>query len=149
MNYYIGIDRYGNYDLAHHGIKGMRWGVRRYQNPDGSLTSAGKTRYNRYESPQEIKDLYKWDNRTRAQKKIDNKIDKQAYKDFRSGKKVVKTILDEHGRLVMDRNDPNYPDYIRALRHGKKKTNRAIRRLALGTITLAIAGGIAGSVYIP
>lgn len=31
--------------LAHHGIKGQRWGVRRYQNPDGSLTNAGKMRY--------------------------------------------------------------------------------------------------------
>lgn len=28
--------------LEHHGIKGMRWGVRRYQNYDGSLKSAGK-----------------------------------------------------------------------------------------------------------
>lgn len=32
--------------LAHHGIKGMKWGVRRFQNEDGSLTSAGKKRYN-------------------------------------------------------------------------------------------------------
>lgn len=31
--------------LAHHGVKGMKWGVRRYQNRDGSLTSAGKRRY--------------------------------------------------------------------------------------------------------
>lgn len=30
--------------LEHHGIKGMKWGVRRYQNYDGSLTSAGKRR---------------------------------------------------------------------------------------------------------
>ena len=35
---------YGPY-LAHHGIKGQRWGVRRYQNPDGTLTEAGKRRY--------------------------------------------------------------------------------------------------------
>lgn len=31
--------------LAHHGIKGQKWGVRRYQNNDGSLTSLGKQRY--------------------------------------------------------------------------------------------------------
>lgn len=32
-------------ELYHHGIKGQKWGVRRYQNPDGSLTAAGKERY--------------------------------------------------------------------------------------------------------
>ena len=31
--------------LAHHGTKGQRWGVRRFQNSDGSLTAAGKLRY--------------------------------------------------------------------------------------------------------
>lgn len=30
--------------LAHHGIKGMKWGIRRFQNSDGSLTNAGKKR---------------------------------------------------------------------------------------------------------
>lgn len=34
-----------NNELYHHGIKGMRWGIRRYQNKDGSLTPAGKKRY--------------------------------------------------------------------------------------------------------
>lgn len=32
-------------ELRHHGIIGQKWGVRRFQNPDGSLTAAGKKRY--------------------------------------------------------------------------------------------------------
>lgn len=38
---YVVSDKY----LAHHGIKNMRWGLRRFQNKDGSLTSAGRLRY--------------------------------------------------------------------------------------------------------
>ena len=32
-------------ELYHHGIKGQKWGVRRFQNKDGSLTPAGERRY--------------------------------------------------------------------------------------------------------
>lgn len=39
MNYY------GEDYLAHFGVKGQKWGIRRFQNPDGTLTEAGKKHY--------------------------------------------------------------------------------------------------------
>lgn len=33
------------YEIYHHGIKGMKWGRRRYQNKDGTLTAEGRKRY--------------------------------------------------------------------------------------------------------
>lgn len=48
LTYYYGNYtpmRYDGQYLAHHGIKGQKWGIRRFQNPDGTLTQLGKVRY--------------------------------------------------------------------------------------------------------
>lgn len=49
------LDEHSPDEIKHWGIKGMRWGVRRYQNKDGSLTNAGKKRRAKLES--ELKEL--------------------------------------------------------------------------------------------
>lgn len=46
-----------NNQLYHHGILGMKWGVRRYQNKDGSLTKAGKKRYKDQDKEDKVEDL--------------------------------------------------------------------------------------------
>lgn len=43
--------------LTHHGIKGQRWGIRRYQNKDGSLTPAGRKRYGDQDSEESIREM--------------------------------------------------------------------------------------------
>lgn len=45
MQYIAIVKRNSNNELYHHGVKGMKWGVRRFQNPDGSLTEKGIKRY--------------------------------------------------------------------------------------------------------
>ena len=45
--------------LYHHGIKGQQWGVRRYQNPDGSLTAEGIEHYKKKVNRKVLKNMYK------------------------------------------------------------------------------------------
>lgn len=52
-------------ELHHHGIRGQKWGRRRYQNKDGSLTPAGQKRYNK-----ELASLEKEKSKLKADKKI-------------------------------------------------------------------------------
>ena len=53
-------------DLRHHGIKGMKWGVRRYQNKDGSLTPAGKKRYDESDEEREKREKKEKSKKTKA-----------------------------------------------------------------------------------
>ena len=53
--YYVAGIPYSD-ELYHHGVKGQKWGIRRFQNPDGTLTAEGKARYGEGENG--IKNFY-------------------------------------------------------------------------------------------
>ena len=76
------------YEIYHHGVKGMKWGVRRYQNKDGSLMSAGKKRY------QEHKE---------KKKEYQNKLEKIASnsRNNRTDVAIAKAAQDDTTKKVM------------------------------------------------
>lgn len=63
-------------ELQHHGIKGMRWGVRRYQNADGSMTPDGKKRYSGYDPNATVKKS----KQTKSYEKLYKKTGDEGYK---------------------------------------------------------------------
>ena len=66
-----------SYVIYHAGIKGMKWGVRRYQNPDGSLTPAGRKRYAKDEAVERVHDGVSDDHVRARSKPISSMTDKE------------------------------------------------------------------------
>lgn len=75
-------------ELYHYGIKGQKWGIRKYQNPDGSLTAEGKARYQTDEfgnMSKEGKQLYNQDNNSAVKNLWQNKSNKDKGKAIGAG----------------------------------------------------------------
>ena len=93
-----------NNSLAHYGVLGMRWGVRRYQKKDGSLTSAGKKHYNDGKSGKNEIDNKKHRNtrKTSTTDTTDNESEKKGLTDkqkraIKIGAAAVGTALVAYG----------------------------------------------------
>lgn len=92
-------------ELMHWGIKGMKWGVRRYQNKDGSLTPAGKKRYDKEMAKlKEEEKIAK--NKLKTQAKL-NKLDekRKEVEALKRGKPIAKSTKQHSKPSVKDMSD--------------------------------------------
>lgn len=111
-------------ELYHYGIKNMKWGVRRYQNKDGSLTPAGIKRYNK--EVQKLKDREASIKAREKAKTYQDKLDKKkseldereaALKGKSAAKKQTKPTDDKSGtsaprKSIKDMSDKELQDFV-------------------------------------
>lgn len=118
-----------NTELIHHGIKGQRWGVRRFQNKDGSRTIAGKSR----------------ERMEQADKTIRNK-DKQIRDERRSDVKKRRAMSDEdiRKRVARMKLEQEYKDLVDSdIAPGRKFASEILSSGAKKALTVAAAGALA------
>ena len=98
--------------LAHYGVRGQRWGIRRYQNPDGSLTDAGQKRY---------------DKNTRRIQKAKLKSDK--FKAKSANRKLRANIYKNKRDRIKGRHFQTDISIARANRYDRKRARMKTRSL--------------------
>lgn len=91
--------------LAHHGILGQKWGVRRYQNEDGTLTAEGKVKKAKSKQREDVKnvknmsdkDLQNYINRLQNEKRLKDLSEE----DLNPGRRAVKNFMNTKGQFLV------------------------------------------------
>lgn len=101
-------------ELYHWGIKGMKWGVRRYQNKDGTLTAAGKKHYNGDGNAGEEAEQVEY-----APKRTGK--DASAYTDEELRARIQRMQMEDQYRTLIGKTDIRVDDPNRELKLEKER----------------------------
>lgn len=152
----------GTLYLAHHGIKGQKWGVRRFQNPDGTLTEEGKLRLDKYKSKElntastgyakklsgidkkitrlqnkEKKNIYKGKNTEKISLKL--KGAKAHYKD-------VESLMNKELKAI---KSMSYSDMMNEKKKIASEGRKAVAASVLTTVAFGLLGSPVSAIYYP
>lgn len=138
-------------ELRHHGIKGQKWGIRRYQNEDGTLTDAGRTRYNSKGEPLDIaqvtdQELNRINQRLNAEDQY-YRMSGNSYKNVASKKDTyVKAGATALGTMLATAIGGMTLAKIRAKITGKPMSAEDIVKTRKKVMAFAVAGGAIGGI---
>lgn len=112
------VKRISTNELYHHGIKGQKWGVRRYQNPDGTLTEAGRKRVG-YDLKTARKYYYDQNGGAKIMKKHATKVDDRITKQIENSNEYKSYLQEKEKRVLQKYINPDTGHTIVMYKTGK------------------------------
>lgn len=97
-------------ELEHFGVKGMKWGVRRYQNADGTLTAAGKEKLKNYKFEESNKVRKRYTRTKNAEERYQTRKKKQGVLVSEKHNTAVKNQLDRYQKELQAISKMKYKD---------------------------------------